>query len=56
MTRSRNGSWSSSLMELRWWYGECPPHMWEEFASPATSKGQYIHTTLDGHPKGRFEG
>ena len=41
---------------IRWWYGECPAHIWEEFSSPATSKGQYIHVVLDGHPNGRYDG
>ena len=41
---------------VRWWYGECPPGIWEEFNSPGTSKGQYIHSVLNGHPYGRHEG
>lgn len=36
----------------RWWYSECPPHIWEEFNAPATSMGRYIADVLDGHPKG----
>ena len=35
-----------------WQYSECPPHIWEEFASANTSKGRYIREVLDTHPKG----
>lgn len=35
-----------------WWYGGCPPHIWEEFTAPGTSKGRYVHDVLDGHAKG----
>ena len=29
-----------------WSYGPCPPHLWDEFASPNTSKGQFFHRVL----------
>jgi KTSC domain len=41
---------------VEWWYGGCPPHIWEEFSSPATSKGQYIARSLNGHENGRWVG
>ena len=39
-----------------YWYSGCPAHVWGEFTAPGTSKGGYIHSTLDGHPKGRYGG
>lgn len=39
---------------IRWWYGECPAIVWEEFMAPGTSKGQYIHRVLNHHPNGRL--
>jgi len=41
---------------VEWWYGACPPMIWEEFSSPNTSKGQYINQILNGHPNGRHVG
>jgi KTSC domain len=38
---------------VEWWYAACPPHIWEEFSSPNTSKGQYISQVLNGHSNGR---
>lgn len=40
--------------DIEWFYAGCPQHIWEEFCSPATSKGRYIHDVLDHHPNGRF--
>lgn len=42
--------------DVQYWYAGCPPHIWEEFTAPGTSKGRYIHHTLNGHPKGRYSG
>lgn len=36
-----------------WRYEACPPTTWEEFSSPATSKGKYIHEVLNHRPNGR---
>ncbi len=37
-----------------WWYAGCPRHVWEEFAAPGTSKGQYIAQVLNGHSNGAW--
>jgi hypothetical protein len=42
--------------DIRWWYGACPPQVWEEFNAPGTSKGTYIARVLNYHPNGRYEG
>lgn len=39
-----------------WWYGSCPQHVWEEFSSPNSSKGQFINQVLKSHPNGRHVG
>lgn len=39
---------------VEWWYGSCPPHIWEQFTLPGTSKGRYIKEVLDAHPNGRW--
>jgi hypothetical protein len=39
---------------VEWWYAACPPHVWEEFIAPATSKGRFIYQILNGHPNGRL--
>jgi hypothetical protein len=39
---------------LEWWYGLCPPYIWEQFTMPGTSKGRFIREVLDDHPKGRY--
>lgn len=36
-----------------WFYSNCPPTTWEDFSSPATSKGQYIAQVLNYRPNGR---
>ena len=36
-----------------WWYGSCPPHIWEQFNMPGVSKGRFIREELDNHPNGR---
>lgn len=41
---------------VEWWYGACPPHVWEEFNMPGVSKGRFIREVLDNHPKGRYLG
>jgi len=41
---------------VEWFYANAPRHLWEEFSSPGTSKGQYIHRVLDHHPNGRYAG
>lgn len=38
---------------VQWWYGACPPDVWEQFTAPGQSRGQFIHQTLDGKPNGR---
>ena len=42
--------------EVEWWYGSCPPHIWEQFTAPGVSKGRFIREVLDNHPKGRYVG
>ncbi len=39
---------------VEWWYGNCPPHIWEQLTMPGVSKGRFIHTELDSHPNGRL--
>ncbi|HET9768528.1 MAG TPA: KTSC domain-containing protein [Thermoanaerobaculia bacterium] len=39
-----------------WWYGSCPPHIWEQFTAPGVSKGRFIKDVLDDHQKGRHFG
>lgn len=39
---------------VEWWYGNCPPHIWEQFTMPGMSKGKFIHDELDNHPNGRL--
>jgi hypothetical protein len=41
---------------IEWWYSACPPHVWEEFTSPAQSRGQYIHAVLNHKPNARYAG
>ncbi|MHB8870194.1 MAG: KTSC domain-containing protein [Thermoleophilia bacterium] len=41
---------------VEWWYGACPPHVWDEFCAPGQSRGQYIHQVLDYKPNGRHSG
>ena len=41
---------------VEWWYGNCPPHVWEEFTRPGQSRGQYIKEVLDYKPHGRHAG
>ena len=36
------------------YYKNCPRSVWEEFSSPATSKGRYIKRVLDTKPYGRL--
>lgn len=38
---------------IEWWYGNCPPHVWEQFTAPGQSRGQYINDVLNYHPYGR---
>jgi hypothetical protein len=38
---------------VEWWYAQCPPAVWEEFSSEATSKGRFIANTLNHKPNGR---
>lgn len=35
---------------VEWWYGGCPPSIWEEFAAPGQSRGAYIRDVLDSSP------
>jgi len=37
---------------VEWWYGACPPQVWEEFTAPGRSRGQYIHSVLNHKPNG----
>lgn len=39
---------------VEWFYGASPRSTWEEFSSPATSKGRYIHDVLNHRPNGRL--
>jgi len=41
---------------VEWWYGSCPPHIWEQFTMPDVSKGRFIREVLDNHPHGRYVG
>jgi hypothetical protein len=41
---------------VEWWYGACPPHVWEEFTAPGQSRGQYIRSVLNHKPNGRHAG
>jgi hypothetical protein len=41
---------------VEWHYAACPPHVWEEFCQPGTSKGRYIHQVLNGKPNGKHIG
>ena len=41
---------------IEWWYADCPAPVWSEFSAPTTSKGGYIHSTLDHHRNGRHVG
>ena len=41
---------------VEWWYGSCPPHIWEQFTALGISKGRFIREVLDNHPKGRYIG
>jgi hypothetical protein len=41
---------------VEWWYGSCPPQVWEQFAAPGVSKGRFIREVLDNHPNGRHVG
>jgi len=41
---------------VEWWYSGCPPHLWEQFIAPGTSKGKFIKDVLDGHTNGRWTG
>ena len=39
-----------------YYYSGCPSVVWEQFTSPGTSKGKYVHDELDHHPHGRVTG
>jgi KTSC domain len=41
---------------VEWWYGSCPPYIWEEFTAPGQSRGAYIKAVLDAKPNGRWSG
>lgn len=41
---------------VEWQYLGCPPHIWDEFSAPGTSKGAYINATLNAHQNGRYLG
>lgn len=38
-----------------WQYAGCPRSVWEDFSSPATSKGAFIHERLNFHQHGPLE-
>jgi hypothetical protein len=42
--------------DVEWWYGACPPHVWEEFRAPGQSRGEYINKVLNYKPHGRHAG
>jgi len=33
--------------DVEWWYGACPPDVWEEFTAPGQSRGTYIAQVLN---------
>ena len=37
---------------MEWQYHGCPPLVWDEFTSPHTSKGTFIHEHLNQHQNG----
>ena len=39
---------------VEWRYDACTPSVWDEFAAPGQSKGQYIARVLDHKPNGRL--
>jgi hypothetical protein len=39
--------------DVEWWYGACPPAVWEEFTDPGQSRGKYIADVLNHKPNGR---
>jgi hypothetical protein len=41
--------------DTEWCYEACPLHVWEEFISPGTSKGAFIHEVLNHLPNHRYE-
>jgi hypothetical protein len=36
-----------------WWYGACPPQVWEEFTAPDQSRGGYLNSVLKHKPSER---
>jgi len=41
--------------DIEWCYEACPPHVWEDFMAPGTSKGRFIHEVLNHLPNHRYE-
>ncbi len=41
---------------VEWWYGGCPPAVWQEFTAPGQSRGAYIKDALNTKPNGRWSG
>jgi hypothetical protein len=39
---------------MEYFYGMCPPTLWDEFSSPGVSKGRFISERLDGKPRGKL--
>lgn len=39
---------------VQWWYGSCPPEVWDQFTSPGQSRGKFIHQVLNAKPNGRY--
>ena len=39
-----------------YYYGACPPAVWEEFTAPGQSRGKYIATVLNDKPRGPWTG
>lgn len=37
---------------VEWWYGACPPEVWEQFT--VSSRGGYINSVLNHKPHGRL--
>lgn len=37
-----------------YYYAMCPPSVWEEFRSPAVSKGRFINDRLNAKPRGKL--
>jgi hypothetical protein len=39
---------------VEWFYGACPPDVWERFTAPSQSRGEFIAQVLNYKPNGRL--